>query len=247
LDTADKNKYQIAAEPVEFEITCSTGDKTAEVSQFGAFVERVIAIPQDVDPSRITTGVVLNSDGTFSHVPTAISSIAGVYYARINSLTDSAYLLIHNAKTFGDVGEHWANEAVGDMASRLVVEGVNEDQFMPDNGVMRAEFTQILVNALGLMRPGAGKNLFPDVTRGAWYYDAVSIAREYDLISGCDDGKFRLDDTISREQAMAITARAMRITGLREALPEDEINGVLEAFADADKSAAYEKAVSPPA
>jgi hypothetical protein len=51
--------------PVEFEITCTSGIKTVEVSKFNGYVELTGAIPDGVDPSKITTGIVLNADGTF--------------------------------------------------------------------------------------------------------------------------------------------------------------------------------------
>ena len=213
-DTADRNNYQIIVKPVEFEITCSSGDKTVEVSRFNVYVERMIAIPEDIDPSRITTGIILNPDGTFSHVPTVVTIVDGKYYARISSLTNSSYLIISSPKTFKDVEDHWAKEAVNDMASRLVVNGAGEDKFEPDRDITRADFVVIVVRALGLMRPGTGEDVFSDVVKGSYYYDAIFTARENGIISGCGNGKFGPNDRITREQAMTMIARAMKITGL---------------------------------
>jgi len=241
-DTADKNNYQIIVKPIEFEITCSSGSKTVEVSKFSAYVERMIAIPEGVDPSKITTGVILNSDGTFSHVPTVITMIDGKYYAKINSLTNSAYSLIYSPKTFKDVGKHWAEKDVNDMASRLVVSGVSHDKFEPDRDITRAEFAAIAVRALGLMSPGTGKDAFIDVMKKNWYYDAVSIAYEYDILSGYGNGKFRPDDKITREQAMTMIARAMKITGLETGMADGEADKLLTSFTDANSAAEYAKA-----
>ena len=241
-DTADKNNYQIVVKPIEFEITCSSGSKTVEVSKFSAYVERMIAIPEGVDPSKITTGVILNSDGTFSHVPTVITMIDGKYYAKINSLTNSAYLLIYSPKTFQDVGKHWAENDVNDMASRLVVSGVGDDKFEPDRDITRAEFAAIVVRALGLMSPGTGKDAFIDVMKKNWYYDAVSIAYEYGITSGYENGKFWPDDKITREQAMTMIARAMKITGSKVELADGEADKLLTSFTDANSAAEYAKA-----
>lgn len=71
-DAANQNHYQIVVPPIEFEITCTSGDKTVEVTKFNAYVERLVAIPEGIDPSKITTGVIVNPDGTFYHVPTEI-------------------------------------------------------------------------------------------------------------------------------------------------------------------------------
>jgi uncharacterized repeat protein (TIGR02543 family) len=239
--TADKNSYQIMVKPIEFEITCSRGDKTVEVSKFNAYVERLIEIPEGIDPSKITTGIILNADGTFSHVPTVITIIDGKYYAKINSLTNSVYSVIYSPKTFKDVEKHWANELVNDMASRLVVSGVGEDKFEPDRDITRAEFAAIAVRALGLMRPGTGKDVFNDVSEDAWYYDAVAIAYEYDLIAGYGNGQFGPMDKITREQAMTMIARAMKITGLEAGMIDSGVNKALVGFTDANSAADYAK------
>jgi len=65
-------------------------------------VERTIEIPDGIDPGKITTGIILNEDGTFSHVPTIITLIDGKYYAKINSLTNSTYSVIFNHVEFAD-------------------------------------------------------------------------------------------------------------------------------------------------
>jgi hypothetical protein len=229
-DTADKNNYQIIVKPIEFEITCSSGSKTVEVSKFNAYVERMIAIPEGVDPSKITTGVILNSDGTFSHVPTVITMIDGKYYAKINSLTNSAYLLIYSPKTFRDVENHWAQKDIYDMASRLIISGVGNDLFEPERNITRAEFSAVMLRALGL-RAEEYKNNFFDVKAGEWYREYISTSSYYGLVRGYDDGTFKPDGNITRQEAMAILARAMGATKLGEEL-EIDVSDILAAFDD---------------
>lgn len=57
-------------------------------------IERTIALPDGVDPGKITTAIVIESDGTVRHVPTKVALINGQYKAIINSLTNSTYALI---------------------------------------------------------------------------------------------------------------------------------------------------------
>ena len=92
------------------------------------------------------------------------------------------------------------------------------------------------------MRPGTGKDTLTDVMMGSWYYDAVSIACEYGIIYGYEYGKFGPDDSITREQAMAIIARAMEITGLKVELADGEADRLLGGFTDAGSAAEYAKA-----
>jgi len=238
-DTANQNHYQIVVPPIEFAITCTSGDKTVNVTKFNAYVERLVAIPEGIDPSRITTGVIVNPDGTFSHVPTVITVIDGKYYAKINSLTNSIYTVIYSPKSFKDVETHWAREAINDMASRLVVSGVEKNRFEPDRAVTRAEFAALLVRGLGLVRPGVGQDRFNDVIRQNWHYDAVTIASDYGLISGYGNGKFGPNDAITREQAMAMIARAMQVTKLEVNTSQEETSTILAGYNDAGTAADY--------
>ncbi len=236
-DVAKENNYQIIVEPVTFEINCTNGDKTIDVSRFNAYVERIVAIPDGIDPHKITTGIVVNTDGTFSHVPTVITVIDGKYYAKISSLTNSTYSVIYHPLEFKDVFKHWARVAVDDMGARLVIDALGNGYFEPDGDITKAEFTAVVVRALGLMQPGTGKDIFNDVTKDAWYYDGVSIAYEYGIISGNDNGEFEPLDKITRGQAMAMIASAMRITGLEAKLSEDEADKLLAGFYDAKETA----------
>ncbi len=240
-DTSNAGGFMLVAEPVGFEINCRYGDRAVEVSRFNSYVERTIAIPEGADTSKITTAVVLNPDGSFSHVPTAIVEIEGKYYAKINSLTNSIYSVIYNPKIFKDVENHWAKDAVNDMGSRLVISGVGKDRFEPDRNITRAEFTVVVVRALGLMQYETGEDVFNDVPNNAWYHDAVSAAYEYGIITGYGDGRFDPNDKITREQAFTMISRAMNITRQKVEFPSGEVEKLLAGFRDSDKSAAYAK------
>jgi hypothetical protein len=239
-DTANKNNYQVVVKPVEFEIICKSGNNTVEVTRFNGYVERMIAIPEGIDPSKITTGVVLNSDGTFLHVPTKVTVIEGKYYAKINSLTNSTYSAIWHPLEFSDMENHWAKDAVNDMGSRLVVDGIGDNNYEPDRDITRAEFAAILVRALGLA-PGTGRNGFSDVETSAWYGGYIETARVYGIIQGYNTSTFGPNDTITREQAMTMIARAMKITGLNSELKDSEISSLLAKYPDGTAASDYAK------
>ena len=240
-DTANANNYTLVVQPVQFQVTATYEDQEVEISKFTGYVERMIAIPDGVDPSKITTAVVLNEDGTFSHVPTVIVEIEGKFFAKINSLTNSTYTVIYNEKTFADTQGHWAEEEIIDMGSRLIVSGTGNDNYEPDREITRAEFATIVVRALGL-RAGSGTSQFPDVTNNSWYAGFIQTAVEYGLINGYETGNFGPNDAITREQAMTIIARAMNQTKLNTSFSSDQIALTLEAFTDGSTTAEYAKA-----
>ncbi|MFA7468393.1 MAG: S-layer homology domain-containing protein [Desulfotomaculaceae bacterium] len=232
-NSAIKGEYTVVAPPVDFKVTCTYGDKTVEVSRFNSYVERTIAIPDGVDPQKITTGVVLNSDGTVSHVPTKIIVIDGKYYAQINCLTNSTYFVIWHPKTFQDVESHWAGNCVNEMGSRLVIGGVDENNFAPNRDITRAEFAAIVGRALGLKASGTASK-FSDVKANDWFYGAVGAASAYGIVGGYEDGTFKPDQAISREEAMAMIARAMKLAGMDTNMADSVADAQLARFKDQD-------------
>jgi hypothetical protein len=241
-NSAKKGEFTIIAPPMEFNIKCSYGNKTLQVSSFNTYVERTIAIPDGIDPSKITTGIVVDTDGTVRHVPTKVIAIDGKYYAKINSLTNSLYTVVWNPLVFKDAANHWAKAEINDMGSRMVVNGASNGLFEPDRDITRAEFATIMVRALGLKPEiGTNPNPFTDVKASDWYRDFVKTAYEYKLISGYSADKFGPMDEITREQAMTMITRAMKITGLKVDFANEEIDKLLADFGDGVQTADYAK------
>ncbi len=216
-EVAKENGATIVFPPTAFEVVAKTTNaagKTEDVkiSKFSNYVERVMEIPSGVDPSKVTTGIVFNADGTYSHVPTDIYQNNGKWYARLNSLTNSDYTLVWNPVTVKSVENHWAKEVVNDMASRLVI--FDTENFEPNKGITRADFAEYIVRALGIYREGEHENTFKDVSATGDRTLAVLIANEYGIVTGYSDGTFRGDNQITREEAMTMYQRAMKITDL---------------------------------
>ncbi|MFD7525624.1 S-layer homology domain-containing protein, partial [Paenibacillus chitinolyticus] len=226
-----KGTFTLVVPPLNFTMKGIYGDKTIEVSKFNAYVKRTIAIPDGVDPGKITTGIVVETDGTVRHVPTKIVVIGGKYYAQINSLTNSTYSLVWHPLEFGDMANHWAKQAVGDMGSRMVIDGTGNGMFSPDRDIIRAEFAAIIVRGLGLKAEN-GTTPFSDVKSTDWYSSVVNTAYAYQLIGGFEDGTFRPMDRITREQAMVVLSKAMAITKLKADLSVQSTDEVLRPYGD---------------
>jgi len=219
-EVAKLNGAELIFPPVSFEVVAKTtridgSTEEVKISKFSNYVERVMEIPVGMDKSKITTGIVFNSDGTYSHVPTSVFQKDGKWYASINSLTNSIYSIIWNPIIVTSVENHWSKSIVNDMASRLVIK--NPETFMPDQNITRGEFAEYITKAIGIFRLGAvNTQKFSDVevTHGLAY--AIQISSEYGIISGYPDGSFKPSAKISREEAMVMYSRAMDIAGLEE-------------------------------
>ncbi|WP_158630170.1 S-layer homology domain-containing protein [Cohnella sp. AR92] len=237
---ATNGSYTPVLSAMDFIVKWTYGDKTEEVAAFSVYVERAIAIPDGIDPNKITTGVVVDPDGTSRHVPTKVMVIDGKYYAVINSLTNSTYSVVWHPIEFSDVENHWARDAANDMGSRMVAEGTGNGKFSPNRDITRAEFVAIIVRGLGL-KPSKEAAPFSDIKESDWYKSAISTAYAYGLIDGIGDGSFRPQDKITREQAMVIIAKAMKITGLNAKLSEQSAESLFSPFADASASSDWAK------
>ena len=91
------------------------------------------------------------------------------------------------------------------------------------------------------MHPRTGKTSFSDVSKNDWYYDAVSIAYEYGIISGYGNGKFGPMDKITHEQAMAMVAQAMKITKLKAEFKNGEAEQLIASYGDFKNASSWSK------
>ncbi|MDT0125357.1 S-layer homology domain-containing protein [Paenibacillus sp. RRE4] len=239
-DAAKQNALTLVAPSIDFTVKAEFAGKSVDINKFNVYVERSIALPEGIDPSKITTGIVTDPDGSVRHVPTKVTLENGKYFAHINSLTNSLYSVVWHPLTFKDVESHWAKDAVNDMGSRLIVNGSGSDLYNPDADMTRAEFAAIMMRGLGL-KPIEGNSPFADVKASDWYHSAVLTAYDYKLIDGFEDGTFRPQEKISREQAMVILSKAMAITGLADKLADKGNNELLTPYTDASLVADWAK------
>ncbi|WP_168120401.1 S-layer homology domain-containing protein [Paenibacillus sp. HB172176] len=216
-ESASEVGFTLLTSPVQFTVQAVYDSQTKEITDFPAYVERGIALPQGTNPTLASTVVILEPDGSVRHVPTRIIDDEGTYYALASSLTNSVYAVISHQQAFQDMDGHWSQTVVDDLSSRMVLSGTSKSRFQPDRPITRAEFAAILVRALGLKQE-SGSSSFTDVAAESWYSEAVRTASEYSLINGFEDQTFRPADNVTREQAMVMLANAMPLTGLTAGL-----------------------------
>ena len=102
----------------------------------------------------------------------------------------------------------------------------------------RAQFAAVIVKALGLA-PGMGNCQFSDVKSSDWYKGYIETAVEYGLIYGYGDGTFGPNETITREQAMTMMARALKLVGLTIKLESNSISQMMTLYKDGFDTSRY--------
>ncbi|MBN2796783.1 MAG: S-layer homology domain-containing protein [Clostridia bacterium] len=233
---------EVASEILSFEVvarTVSLDGETHEinVTKFNRFVKRRIIL-EDYDAGSVTTGVVADGE-TFSPIPTRFYLENNIWYAEMNSMTNSNYLLIKHNLNVDSVLNHWSENMVNQFASNLIID--NPEVFEPDESISRRDFTKYIVKAIGLYREiNASDNKFTDVMSED--LPATNVAYEYNIISGYPDGSFKPDALISREEAMVISANVMSVIGLN-----DFDRSRMETFDDFDSISSWAKALVAPA
>ena len=104
---------------------------------------------------------------------------------------------------------HWAHETIDIMTINGYIKGYDDGTFKPDQNITRAEFSAIVYRILGL--EVAEDGVLYDDTVGHWAEDIIatmSLPEGYGMLRGYGDGNFGPNDNITREQAVAIIARA---------------------------------------
>ena len=112
------------------------------------------------------------------------------------------------AAGFIDTRGHWAENAVSRWSSYAVINGYPDGLFYPDRPMTRAEFASIIANLLGLTNES--ENVYSDVNNSDWFAKAILLCTYEGILRGDGANAFP-DDEITREQAMLMLARAMKI------------------------------------
>jgi hypothetical protein len=129
----------------------------------------------------------------------------------------------------------WARTMIESLAAREVLQGVGQDRFAPSRTVTRAEFVELLLNALQLKENASAESGFADVDQDDWYFDAVTTASRLGIVSGKSDGSFGAKEEISREDMAVMLSRAFQYAGL--AIDTSHSSG--QTFSDEEKIASY--------
>lgn len=111
---------------------------------------------------------------------------------------------------YTDTEGHWASDVIDELSNKKIINGYSDGTFKPDNSVTRAEFIAIVNRMLGLTTESS--KYIPDISRHDWFYSDIRKAVEAGILKGNEEGYVRPNDTITREEAVVILARAFKVT-----------------------------------
>ena len=114
------------------------------------------------------------------------------------------------AVTFSDVpADYWGAKYINELASNKVVNGYSDGTFLPNNEVKRADFIIMLLKGIGVDVTKDPQSNFSDVENGAYYYNAVGLAKDLGIANGNGDGTFSPASNITRQDMMILAKKAL--------------------------------------
>lgn len=128
---------------------------------------------------------------------------------------------------FSDVDKDTtAGKAIYKLANAGILVGDGDGTFRPGAPIRRSELCKIVNTIFGYTEKDATG--FSDVTPANWYYDHVLIAKKAGYIVGFDDGTFKGENYVTREQSCAILCR---VANLVDIAPNVEIKDAVSEWA----------------
>ncbi|CAK4833570.1 unnamed protein product [Aphanomyces euteiches] len=165
--------------------------------------------------------------------PTPTATPKPFYNEKVN--IDVIKSLVEKAKSepavvFKDVPNDSPAAKTIELATKLgIIKGYEDGSFRANATVTRAEFSTMLVKALGLT--SKGDSSFKD-TKGHWAAAAIATLRENGIINGYLDGTFKPNQTISRAEIVAMLSKVINTTLIKEAKFKDVSGNWAEAEID---------------
>ncbi|KQN98845.1 hypothetical protein ASF12_18785 [Paenibacillus sp. Leaf72] len=230
---AEKGGFQLVGNPLQFKIELITPSGPKELSSFNRYVERIIYLPKN-DSGMASTAVVWDETLGVHPAPTVFMELNGRQAAIIQGFTNSTYALALKKSDLVDIQGHWAAAEISSMNSRMIVNGQDESHFNPEAPITRAEIAGLLARALGL--PNVGNHTdFHDVNESSWYSGAVASVKAYGIMDGFKDGTFRPNEQVSRQEAIVIIVRALRLAEGASLAINDNTTVDLSEYADVNQ------------
>ncbi len=125
--------------------------------------------------------------------------------------------------TFDDIDENdWFYDDVVDAAENGYVNGMGEGKYQPYGQLTRAQFALMIARAMNYDSNPDVTSAFPDVADDHWAKAAINFCYQNDIIRGYEDGEFKPDRYVTRQEVAAILARAFNLEEISsEEYPDD--------------------------
>lgn len=100
-------------------------------------------------------------------------------------------------------------EAITKMVESGIIDGYGDNTFRPENGVTRAEMCKMINLTFNYVKYDKAAG-FPDISAEQWHAPYVLAAQQEGYVEGYEDGTFRPDNNITRQEVCVIINRIVK-------------------------------------
>jgi len=190
-------------------IETSSKDVIMPVTDYFGKIERLLPVSAAQIPRYYGILCYSASTQSFGFTPHSATSLNNKPYIEFYIGGDTIHVIAENEALFQDVPANaWYTNHVSQAAAKGLVRGVGNNSYEPHRAVTRAEFAQMITNALLL--PQAGGAPYEDVVYGQWFYNAIARCKAGGLLYQFREKNFYPNRPITREEMATILAAVLR-------------------------------------
>jgi len=185
------------------------------VPQSGYAIKSVQYYGEDGVQNTISVG----SDGIGTFTMPASKVTVSAVFTQTDSDPTSRYVDVSTSD--------WYYEATKYVVQKGYMAGTSDNTFSPNDPLTRAMVVQILY-AIKSKPPVENATQFADISGGEWYADAVGWASSRGVVAGYEDGTFRPNQYVTREELATMLRQFAAYSNA-----DTEPNGNISTYADA--------------
>lgn len=132
---------------------------------------------------------------------------------------------------FADTVNHWGRDYINAVVKKGLFIGYDDGNFYPDWGVTRQEMAVVLVRLLGIeneLGSVTQTSYTDDSEIAAWAYDSVALLAAKGIYLGYDDGEFKPERVLTREEIVALAMRMYGYTTVDTTAPYSDVEQIGE-------------------
>jgi hypothetical protein len=112
-----------------------------------------------------------------------------------------------------DIKGHWAEKTIDKFVKLRFIDGYEDGSFHPDGKITRAEFAAIITRVFNIGSSSKYSLVLNDID-SHWAKDVIQKLASTGVINGYEDGTFKPDQTISRQEMVVILSRIVNLSKL---------------------------------
>lgn len=134
--------------------------------------------------------------------------ILSLFLALLMCMSTFSFVSAQENIVFPDIPEdHPQYDSIYKLVSAGIISGFEDGTFRPNEGLTRAQMCKVLNLAFGYTEKS--EEGFPDVDESKWYYEYALVAKKAGYIKGYEDGSFRGDRLVTKQEFCTIISRIM--------------------------------------